>query len=85
MPILAQVLIPINITDQHEIVINRFKECNCLNKNELLNSNDDIKDKILNVLDSLTSQGLITCTDDKCCINSNSYNSFLDKLNKLKK
>lgn len=84
MPIIAQELIPINITPHHEIIINSFKTCNCLDKTKLINSNETIKSEILNELDSLTSQGLITCTYEKCCMNANSFNSFMDKLNNLK-
>lgn len=84
MPIVAQAIIPITITKGHKIIIDAFKECGCISKSSLVNSNQSKKKEILTLLDSLTIDGAIKCKDDKCCINSTSFESFVDKLNKLK-
>ena len=84
MPIVAQELIPITITDNHTILIEQFKKCNCLNKSELINVDGYNKEDLMSTLDSLTSGGLISCDGNKCCVNSVEFGSFVDKLNKLK-
>jgi len=84
MPIVAQALIPITITSNHKIIMNAFKECGCISKSSLINKHKSRKDEILHLLDSLTTEGAIKCKDDKCCIKSASFESFVDKLNKLK-
>ncbi len=84
MPLLAQELIPITITDNHTIIIDQFKTCNCLDKSDIINQNGYNKEELLSTLESLTADGLISCTDDKCCVNSSSFGSFVDKLNKMK-
>ena len=84
MPIVAQELIPLTITDDHQIIINAFTKCNCLNKSELIVETGSNDSGLLSALESLTSGGIITCEGDKCCVNPSSFNSFVNKLNKLK-
>lgn len=84
MPIVAQALIPITITSNHKILMDAFRKCGCINKSSLIEKHKSRKDKILSLLDSLTIEGAIKCKDDKCCIKSASFESFVDKLNKLK-
>ncbi len=84
MPIVAQELIPITITKTHNIIIDQFKACNCLNKSELIDHEGYNKDELMNILESLTADGLISCDGDKCCVNSIEFGSFVNKLNKLK-
>lgn len=84
MPIVAQALIPITITSNHKIIMDAFKECGCISKSSLVQKHGSRKKEILQLLDSLTLDGAIKCNDDKCCVKSASFESFVDKLNKLK-
>ncbi len=84
MPIVAQALIPITITSNHKIIMDAFKDRGCISKSSLISEHKSRKKEILHLLDSLTIDGTIKCNDDKCCIKSESFNSFVNKLNKLK-
>ena len=84
MPIVAQALIPITITSNHKIIMDAFKDCGCISKSNLIDKHKSRENEILHLLDSLTTDGAIKCKDDKCCIKSTSFESFVDKLNKLK-
>ncbi len=84
MPIVAQAILNITITDNHQIIMDAFKDCGCISKSSLINKHQSKKKEILHLLDSLTINGAIKCKDDKCCIKSTSFESFVDKLNKLK-
>ena len=84
MPIVATALIPITITSNHKIIMDAFKDCGCINKSSLVNKHKSREKEILHLLDSLTIDGAIKCKNDKCCIKSTSFESFVNKLNKLK-
>jgi len=87
MPIIAQHFFGINISPEHtieQIVLGTLSNNSCFDKKELAEQYNINRSELEDTLSQLAGSGLITCSEDKCCVDGECLGSLSEKLKKMR-